>query len=422
MFGENVCQLIFLYFSVDFVIDHQYGCQTTTSHTPHRLDGEDPIVSGRVYSRTQESLQFVEQILPPLQVAGSAETDRDLVFPGLTEFEEVVKGDYPIDFGQRHIQFFTQLDGHRSGYVPVLFLDFVENHNEVPRSVPPFRNELLKSCGELYRFCSGSHVISSFPSGNSLEGFYSKSIKKSIVGTTYCKISHLELLYLRYCESRYIRMVKNLNKSTILRLARYLRVLQKLKSLGFVKVFSNNLGDAIGVTPAVVRKDFSIINIPGNKRGGYNIDTLIELLSNVLGKNQPHEIIIVGCGRIGSALMEYKEFGKEGIHIAAGFDIDPQKVESRAGIPILDVKDMPGFIKEHKITVGVIAVPDSAAAQVMEQMVSAGIQGILNFAPVELKCNHKGCLIHNVNLSLEIENLFYLVKLADRLSEPFELL
>jgi len=217
-------------------------------------------------------------------------------------------------------------------------------------------------------------------------------------------------------------MVKNLNKSTILRLARYLRVLQKLKSLGFVKVFSNNLGDAIGVTPAVVRKDFSIINIPGNKRGGYNIDTLIELLSNVLGKNQPHEIIIVGCGRIGSALMEYKEFGKEGIHIAAGFDIDPQKVESKAGIPILDVKDMPGFIKEHKITVGVIAVPDSAAAQVMEQMVSAGIQGILNFAPVELKCNHKGCLIHNVNLSLEIENLFYLVKLADRLSEPFELL
>ncbi len=216
-------------------------------------------------------------------------------------------------------------------------------------------------------------------------------------------------------------MVKNLNKSTILRLARYLRVLQKLKSLGFVKVFSNNLGDAIGVIPAVVRKDFSIINIPGNKRGGYNIDTLIELLSNVLGKNQPHEIIIVGCGRIGSALMEYKEFSKEGIHIAAGFDIDPGKVEPKAGIPILDVKEMPAFIKEHKITVGVIAVPDTAAAQVMEQMVNAGIQGILNFAPVELKCNHKGCLIHNVNLSLEIENLFYLVKLADRLAEPFEL-
>lgn len=216
-------------------------------------------------------------------------------------------------------------------------------------------------------------------------------------------------------------MVKNLNKSTILRLARYLRVLQKLKSLGFVKVFSNNLGDAIGVTPAVVRKDFSIINIPGNKRGGYNIDTLIELLSNVLGKNQPHEIIIVGCGRIGSALMEYKEFSKEGIHISAGFDIDPGKVEPKAGIPILDVKEMPAFIKEHKITVGVIAVPDTAAAQVMEQMVNAGIQGILNFAPVELKCNHKGCLIHNVNLSLEIENLFYLVKLADRLAESFEL-
>ncbi|MFQ3620268.1 MAG: redox-sensing transcriptional repressor Rex [Spirochaetales bacterium] len=217
-------------------------------------------------------------------------------------------------------------------------------------------------------------------------------------------------------------MVKNLNRSTILRLARYLRVLEKLKSLGFVKVFSNNLGDAIGVTPAVVRKDFSIINIPGNKRGGYHIDTLIELLSNVLGKNQPHEIIIVGCGRIGSALMEYKEFTKEGIHIAAGFDIDPSRVVSKADVPIMDIREMPAFIKEHRITVGIIAVPDTAATQVMELMVASGIQGILNFAPVELKCNQKGCLIHNVNLGLEIENLFYLVKLSDRLAESVELL
>jgi redox-sensing transcriptional repressor len=215
-------------------------------------------------------------------------------------------------------------------------------------------------------------------------------------------------------------MVKNLNKSTVLRLARYLRVLLKLKSLGFVKVFSNNLGDAIGVTPAVVRKDFSIITIPGNKRGGYNIDTLIEQLGAVLGKNQSHEVVIVGCGRIGAALMEYKEFAKEGIHVAAGFDIDPAKVETRTNVPILDIKEMAGFIKSRAITIGIIAVPDGAAAQVLAQMISAGIQGVLNFAPVELKCGG-GCIIHNVNIGLEIENLFYLVKLGDRQSETIEL-
>lgn len=214
--------------------------------------------------------------------------------------------------------------------------------------------------------------------------------------------------------------MKELNRSTILRLARYLRVLHKLKSLGFVKVFSNNLGDAIGVTPAVVRKDFSVINIPGNKRGGYNIDTLIELLGNVLGKNQPHEVIIVGCGRIGSALMEYKEFPKEGIHIAAGFDIDPSRAETRSNVPILDTKEMPDFIRSRGITVGILAVPDAAAANVLSTMISAGIQAVLNFAPVELK-SANGCLIQNVNIGLEIENLFYLVKLGDRQADLIDL-
>lgn len=217
-------------------------------------------------------------------------------------------------------------------------------------------------------------------------------------------------------------MERNLNKSTILRLARYLRVLQKLKSLGFVKVFSNNLGDAIGVTPAVVRKDFSMISIPGNKRGGYNIDVLVDLLGSVLGKNLPHEIIIVGCGRIGSALMEYKEFTKEGIHVAAGFDINPSLVTTTSTVAIHDIKEMPAFVKSRGITVGIIAVPDAAASQVLELMITAGIQGILNFAPVELKCASGGCRIHNVNIGLEIENLFYLVKLGDRQDELINLI
>ncbi|MDR2587846.1 MAG: redox-sensing transcriptional repressor Rex, partial [Spirochaetales bacterium] len=187
---------------------------------------------------------------------------------------------------------------------------------------------------------------------------------------------------------------------------------QRLKSLGFIKVFSNNLGDAIGVTPAVVRKDFSVISLPGNKRGGYNIDNLIEQLNSVLGKHQSHDVVIAGCGRIGSALMEYKEFAKDGIHLLAGFDIDPERINQEAAIPVYDIKEMPGFIREHSISVGIIAVPDTAAAHVLEIMTGAGIQGVLNFAPVELK-GGGSCLILNVNLSLEIENLFYQVKLGD---------
>lgn len=219
-------------------------------------------------------------------------------------------------------------------------------------------------------------------------------------------------------------MGQGLNKNLVLRLVRYLRVLKKLKSLGIVNVFSNNLGDAVGVTPAVVRKDFSLINIQGNKRGGYNIDTLMTELWNILGKQDGQDVVIVGCGRIGTALMNYKEFDKEGIRVIAGFDADPLKQNTELSIPIYPVETMREFIKERGIEVGILAVPEGAANRVFDEMVNAGIRGFLNFTSVELKCENKcertncprHCTVHNVNIGLELENLFYLINM-DRIKE-----
>ena len=139
------------------------------------------------------------------------------------------------------------------------------------------------------------------------------------------------------------------SRDFILRLSKYKRLLHKLKSLGFVKVFSNNLGDAIGVSPALVRKDFSLIALPGNKRGGYDIDTLISELNKVLGKDKPQKVIIAGCGKIGTALMEYKEFAKDGMTIVAGFDTESPGVRNSHGVPVYDVREMGTYIKENKI-------------------------------------------------------------------------
>ncbi|WP_020614055.1 redox-sensing transcriptional repressor Rex [Sediminispirochaeta bajacaliforniensis] len=204
-----------------------------------------------------------------------------------------------------------------------------------------------------------------------------------------------------------------MNKDIILRLTKYKRLLYKLKALGFERVFSNNLGDAIGVTPALVRKDFSTLNLPGNKRGGYNIDMLIERLDNLLGRDQPQHVIVVGCGRIGTALMQYSGFSTDGIEFVAGFDIRPEEVRPPSSIPVYGMETLEEFIREHHIRVGVIAVPDTEASKVLTQMVEAGIRGVLNFAPVELKCHneecHSNCIIHNVNIALEIEHLFYQV-------------
>lgn len=214
-------------------------------------------------------------------------------------------------------------------------------------------------------------------------------------------------------------MDTSLNKGIVLRLAQYLRVLRQLKSLGFIKVFSNNLGDAIGVTPAVVRKDFSQINIPGNKRGGYNIDTLISEINVVLGSRKSFPVVIAGCGRLGSALLNYREFEKEGIHVVAGFDPDPSKHHLDGTPPILPDEEMSDYVRRHEIEVAVIAVPNEAASEVFETLINAGVRGFLNFTTVQLKCSgrcdsencSRQCTIENVNFGLQIENLFYKITL-----------
>jgi redox-sensing transcriptional repressor len=197
------------------------------------------------------------------------------------------------------------------------------------------------------------------------------------------------------------------NKKCIIRLLRYKNALHRLHALGFVKVFSDNLADAVGVTATQVRKDFSLFGIQGHKRGGYQVDALIEKLNAIMGKNELQKVVIVGAGNIGFALMKYKGFEKEGIKVAACFDIDPSKYHKKEGdVPILPFENFKEFVKNNRIKVGVIAVPDIAAQQVLDLMLSGGIKGILNFAPIRLKAAD-GCVINNVNLVLELESVVY---------------
>ncbi len=208
-----------------------------------------------------------------------------------------------------------------------------------------------------------------------------------------------------------------MNKEFILRLTKYKRLIHKLKSLGFERVFSNNLGDAIGVTPALVRKDFSTLHLSGNKRGGYNIDMLVEEFDIILGRSTPQNVIIVGCGRIGQALMNYPGFATDDIHIVAGFDKEPDNISTNISTPIFSMDKLENFVNENDIKVGVITVPGEEASEVLDMLVSTGIRGILNFAPVELKCQKyhcdDSCVIQNVNIGLELEHLFYQVLTKD---------
>ena len=203
------------------------------------------------------------------------------------------------------------------------------------------------------------------------------------------------------------------NRKCIIRLSRYKSALKRLKALGFVKVFSGNLADAAGVTSSQVRKDFSLFGITGNRRGGYNVDELIERIREILGKNELQKVVLVGAGSIGKALLRYKGFEIGGIKIMAAFDIDPEKLNSQADTPTLPMEDFHDFVSKNSIRVGILAVPDVAAHHVSEIMISAGINGILNFAPIQLR-GAEGVIINNINLEVELENLIYFVNAAEK--------
>lgn len=208
-----------------------------------------------------------------------------------------------------------------------------------------------------------------------------------------------------------------MNKDMIQRLSRYKSILYKLKSLGFVKVFSDNLADAVGMSSALVRKDFATVDLSGNKRGGYRIDDLISRLNTILGKDQVQKIVIIGCGKIGTALINYHGFAREGIKVVAGFDVKPDLLNPQAPIPILDMAQLGGFIRKENIQIAIMTVPEGAASQVLETLTSQGIKGILNFAPVQLK-GTETCFIQNINIAQEIENLFYYVRFAEKIAAP----
>ena len=163
------------------------------------------------------------------------------------------------------------------------------------------------------------------------------------------------------------------NRKCIARLSQYRKALIHLTELGLVKVFSDTLAEAVGVTPAQVRKDFSLFGIAaGNKRGGYRIEELAQRLGAILGKDRIQNVVVAGVGQLGGALIQYSGFEREGIHVAAGFDTDPAKINRKAKVPIFPLGELNDFVKSRDIRVGVIAVPESAAQEVFDLMVSAG--------------------------------------------------
>lgn len=204
------------------------------------------------------------------------------------------------------------------------------------------------------------------------------------------------------------QITKYVIKNSLKRIFLYRACLVRLKLMGVERVYSYTLANETGVTPDQVRKDFSEFRITGNKRGGYNIDELLEKMENIFHCNKDHNIVLIGMGNLGLALSKYSRFVQRNMNIVATFDIDPFKQKQRFDIPVYSMNRLKEIIDRFSVKVAIIAVPEISAQEVADELVRYGITGIVNFAPVLLKMP-QDVIVNNVNLCDELESVIYYV-------------
>lgn len=198
-------------------------------------------------------------------------------------------------------------------------------------------------------------------------------------------------------------------RKAVYRLSLYYRALQRLKANAVETVSSAALSKAAGVKPTQLRKDLAYFGQLGTRGLGYSVAHLTRTLMEALGTARLQPVVLVGIGHLGSALVRYRGFEKEGFEIVAGFDSDTERDRSDLGIPVLPMEAMREFIQERQVKLAILAVPVTVAQELTNILVEAGIQAILNFAPTILQVPD-GVVVNSVDLAIELENLSYFIR------------
>jgi len=211
-------------------------------------------------------------------------------------------------------------------------------------------------------------------------------------------------------------------KVVVSRLSLYLRELQRLETAGQQTISSGQLGALLGFSDAQVRKDLGFFGQFGYPGVGYRCDELIRAMRDILGTNHPWSVAMVGVGNLGQALLGYRGFGRQNFAIAAAFDADPAKAGHVVqGIRIQPLEELSDTVARLGIRLGMIVVPAAAAQEAADRLVAAGVDGIVNFAPVTLVLPPH---VQNVgvDLAIELEQLSFAVtnKLAKSAEPPPE--
>jgi len=201
--------------------------------------------------------------------------------------------------------------------------------------------------------------------------------------------------------------MRKVAESTVRRLSLYLRFLEEFEGQGIETVSSGALASRGSTTSAQVRKDLSFFGSFGKRGLGYPVPELADRLREILGLKQRYQVGMIGAGKIGSALVQYRGFRQRGFDIIAIFDSDPAKIGRHwNGLTIPSIDALEGEFGKRPMDMAVLVTPAEAAQPVTDRLVKLGIKAILNFAPVQLVVPDD-VVVKTVNLALELETLSY---------------
>ena len=179
------------------------------------------------------------------------------------------------------------------------------------------------------------------------------------------------------------------------RLPIYLRALAHIASRGTPVTSSHEMGEHLGISPAQIRKDLSHFGEFGKQGTGYNIDYLRQQLQHILGVDQNWDVALIGAGAVGKAIVRYGGFRGRGFRITAVFDNDTAKIGRKINqLEVMSAEMLANRIRQMGIRVAMLAVPAEHAQGVAEKLVEAGVEAILNYAPVNLIVPPKVCVQH----------------------------
>lgn len=196
-------------------------------------------------------------------------------------------------------------------------------------------------------------------------------------------------------------------EATIIRLSVYSRHLTEVDRKGIITTSSGDIAEGVGVSPAQVRKDLAYFGEFGTRGVGYNVKDLRQHILRILGLSVDWSVSLVGAGNLGLALSTYKGFRERGFIITSIFDSDPNKVGTIVGnVEVLPIEQLKEVAKQNRTQIGILAVPAVAAQEIADQLIKAGVQAILNFAPIVLNVPPE-IELRNVDLAVNLEVLTF---------------